>query len=226
MRVLTDIGEVGLHLDGDSIVLRPSLYAMTKLGGPAELVARFALIHSPPPYYEISPRLRRGLNEATIRENERLFRNHARQVFWSCWEVLAACADGQDISRFAGTPGDKYGSYRVGAMPTGDIIHIARALMQHGIIGRSLKEIDGDEDSPKPDGETFAKEFHAAQYVALAMAHLGMPEDAAWNMTMTSFVKAMRAKFGEQKEDRSAVEHKKTMTWLQQVNAIRDKGKA
>lgn len=42
MRILTDIGEIGVACDGRCIVLRPSLAAMASLGEPAEIVQIFA----------------------------------------------------------------------------------------------------------------------------------------------------------------------------------------
>jgi hypothetical protein len=44
MQILKEIGEVGVHLDGATHVLRPSLYAMTQIGEPEEIVREFASV--------------------------------------------------------------------------------------------------------------------------------------------------------------------------------------
>lgn len=218
MRVLVDIGEVGLESPDRSIILRPSLYAMSRIGTPSEIVSVFARIHSMPPVFEVYEGMRTGLAMATIDENRRRIKQHWSEVFWSAWSVLAACSE-SDITDFIGTPGARLGSYRPGYLLTEDIITLARSLMKHGVIGIAPPKFP--EDEPASPG-TFTEEFKAAEFVGLAMGHLNMSEDEAWNMTMTSFTGAMKAKFGENKEARISKEHDDTMAWLSKVNAKRD----
>ena len=39
--VLTEIGEIGVHFEGLELILSPSLYAMSKIGDPKEIVDTF-----------------------------------------------------------------------------------------------------------------------------------------------------------------------------------------
>lgn len=53
MMILTETGEIGVHLpDGETLVLRPSLYAMSRLGSPKEIVETYALVMHPEPFPE------------------------------------------------------------------------------------------------------------------------------------------------------------------------------
>ncbi len=42
--ILTEIGEIGVHHNGETYVLRPSLYAMSKIGSPKEILRTYAFI--------------------------------------------------------------------------------------------------------------------------------------------------------------------------------------
>lgn len=42
--ILTDVGEIGVYFEGREFILRPSLYAMTKLGNGQDIVATYALV--------------------------------------------------------------------------------------------------------------------------------------------------------------------------------------
>ena len=72
-------------------------------------------------------------------------------------------------------------------MPPSERLVIARHLMQHGMIGR-----------PRPgsvaSGE-YAEEFHAAEYVAAARAHLGMSAADAEALSMTELQLMLEMKF-------------------------------
>jgi hypothetical protein len=54
----------------------------------------------------------------------------------------------------------------------------------------------------------------------MAIAHLGMSEQQAWDMTVTGFVMAMRAKFPPPPRARPTLkELDSMMDWLDKVNA-------
>lgn len=79
-------------------------------------------------------------------------------------------------------------------IPVEDKLVLAQHLLKHGLIG---------EIPPKKTNEDteYSNEFHAKKFVYLAVAHLGMRESDAWNMSMTAFQEAMEAKFPSPKND-------------------------
>lgn len=80
------------------------------------------------------------------------------------------------------------------AIPIEDKLVLAQHLLKHGLIGEiAPKKINDDTD--------YSNEFHAKKFVYLAVAHLGMREIDAWNMSMTAFQEAMEAKFPSTKND-------------------------
>lgn len=220
MRVKTSIGEQGLQLQsGEFVVLRPSMYAMTRLGTPEEIVAKFVALHSPAPLATPSEGDSHGVVAAINSENRRRLRDHWREMLFLSHEVLSACCD-EDLAPFIGEPGSRYASYRLGPVPVEAMVELARSLMQHGTIG-PIKVKPADPEAPR-DKEKYVGGFNALLFVSKAIAVLGMSEDEAWNMTMSSFAAMWEAKFGENKQERHSQEHDDTMAWLKKVNEKRD----
>lgn len=220
MRVKTSIGEQGLQLQsGEFVVLRPSMYAMTQLGTPEEIVAKFVALHSPAPLAYPQEGDSHGVIAAIESENRRRLRDHWREMLFLSWEILTACSD-KDLAPFIGEPGSKYASYRPGPVPMEAMVELARSLMQHGTIG-PIKIKPVDPEAPK-DKSKYTAGFDALVFVSKAVAVLGMSEDDAWNMTMSSFAAMWEAKFGENKQERHSQEHDDTMAWLKKVNEKRD----
>lgn len=194
----TTIGEIGIHANGRDWLLRPSLLAISSLGTPAEIVQLFAHIHSAPPKFPA------------------LFRAWERDQLSAAYYIIAACCISGDHTELLGHQGSRYSSWVPGAMPAADWMPVARALLRHGIIGNAKPKRMARQ---KKD---FLAEFNAAEYAALAMAHLGLSEDDAWNMTMTSFGAAMKAKFGEPEEKGPSLDqHDEAMKQLAEINAVR-----
>ena len=211
MRVLTDIGEVGITFGGRTHVVRPSFYSMSQIGTPAEIVEAYAALFSAPaltgkPWAD-KPRLRRW----------------GRDRLMTALTVMYACADPvDDLGPLLGGVSERMG-YQPGAMPIENIIALARALMRHGIVG------DVSTKRAENGAGDYSSTFKARDYVASAMAHLGASEADAWNMTMTSFLAAMRAKYpptdakGRPINAPTSEQHDATMDWLARVNAARRK---
>lgn len=207
MHILTEIGEIGLEYQGREYRLRPSLAAMARIGTPAEIVEVFGLVLGGPPEPTGNPVLDRPR-----------WRAWGREQFRAALSVLHACCD-DDLSPLIGWTTERM-TYRPGAMPAANITVLARELLRHGVIG------DVPTDPRQPKRGKFSPEFHARDFAALAMAHLGLSEAEAWQMTMTSFILAMRAKFPPPetptKDDAPSEEaHDATMAWLAAVNAKR-----
>lgn len=195
--ILTDIGEIGVHYKGNTYILRPSLYAMTQIGDKKEILLSYAIV----------------MSEFTDKKSKWRQFNEALAVINSCSEV--------DLSEVFGYLNEKRKYVKKAANYT-DVIAIARSLLKHGITGAQepLK-------NKEPDQSTYTNEFKASEHVSLAMAHLGITEKEAWNMTMTSLVGAMRAKFPEPESNEpgskapTKEQHEATMEWFEKIQRKR-----
>lgn len=197
--ILTEIGEIGVHYNNgrDCIILRPSLYAMSQIGTPAEIVETYAVIMSDP---------------ITIKDQWNRFRDALHVI---------NCCSAEDIDHVFGYFNERL-KFVHKLVPMQDIVTLAQSLMRHGITG-AQKPLPR-----KPDTESqYTNEFNAQEHVAVAMAHLGLSEREAWDMTMTGLIGALRAKFPPTKEQESAQsaptpqEHDETMAWFEEINAAR-----
>jgi len=79
-------------------------------------------------------------------------------------------------------------------IPVEDKLILSQHLLKHGLIG----DVPPKKTSEDAD---YSNEFHAKKFVYLAVAHLGMRELDAWNMSMTAFQEAMEAKFPNNDKD-------------------------
>lgn len=205
--ILTEIGEVGVYTAEGVVRLRPSLYAMSRLGEPAEIVEAFATVMG-------------GAEDSA----------QVDRMFQIALGVIYSCAD-EDAD-----PSGLFGGYEIvdgalqyvpGSAPVEHVIPIARCLLKHGVTGAlpALPRRAGDEEP------AYVKEFSARDHVAMAMAHLGVSERDAWNMTMTSLVGALRAKFPPTESNAPGAraptkeEHNATMAWFDKIEAKRKAAK-
>lgn len=210
MQALTAIGEVGIEVGGRSYLLRPSLFSMTRIGSPSEIVETFGLLCGPQPvnYFPGVP----------VLDPVAKWR---RDRFSAALIVLNSCT-AEDLSELIGGF-TGYRRYTPGLMPMEDIIGVARSLIVHGVTGNAKP----DPRRP-PSKADYLTEFKAKDYVACAMAHLGASERDAWNMTMTSFSAAMRSKYPPPEEkpgQRPAPtleDIDATMARLKKINALRE----
>lgn len=205
--IITNIGHVGIRLDGKTIVLNPSLLAMTKLSNPVDI---FSKVHG-------------GHYPAHRIDNPELMTQIAVRCYGEMLEaaiqVLKVCCE-FDISRLTGTCSlrpDGRQHLIPGKMPQDDILVIARHLLLHGIIGNQKD----DPDYEDKDKGKWSSEFDARPLAYMAVAHLGMSEEAAWSMTMTSFRAAMDAKFPPDKKKKIPTQKKyeETMDWAERMMA-------
>lgn len=189
--ILTSIGEIGVHWGERTIVLRPSLYAMSRLGGPKEIVRVFSSVMG----------------------------DHSDDRLGDALAAIYACTE-EDVSDVFGHWSDA--GYMPGSVPVIDVLHLARCLLKHGVVG-ALPEMPG-----KPGEEPeYVGEFDARAHVSLAIAHLGMSEQDAWRTTMTALVGALRAKFPRPESNEPGAkaptkeQHQATMDWFERVEAAR-----
>lgn len=194
MRVNTSIGEIGVSANGRDFLFRPSLFAMQRLDDP---VRAFVDIHNP--------------DRSKDAENKR---------FLAAVEVLEACID-EDISDLVGSMSPRYHgdsfagfSWRCGLISFTDCIILAASLIRHGVIGVVQTET-------KRQDSSYSSKFEPREIASLAMAHLGLSEEQAWNMTVTGFVLAMRAKFPDPKKE----EEKKADEALKKYDKMMERNK-
>lgn len=198
---IVSIGEIGVSVGERDYLFRPSLAAMDSLGSPAEIVEKFSILHEPPKINPIWP--------------VQSYRAWEREVAATAYDVLAACSD-EDVTPLLGHMGTRWGSFVMGAMPVDDMIHLARSLIRHGIIGLKPEGL-----LAKPPEEEYTAEFKAREFVSQAVAHLGMSTADAWNLTMTEFSGAMQSKFGKPETLPTLDEHDEAMSRLAEINKLR-----
>lgn len=133
----------------------------------------------------------------------------------TAYDVMAACST-DDVTPLLGHMGTRWGSFVPGAMPSSDMVHLARSLMRHGIIG--VKPEGRALEKPK---EEYVPEFKAREFVAQAIAHLGLSSAEAWALTMTEFSGAMQSKFGKPETLPPVEEHDEAMSRLAEINRLR-----
>jgi hypothetical protein len=201
MRAITSIGECVVSLGERDWVFRPSLKAIDSLGSPSEIVEKFSLLFSAPKFNPFWP--------------VPAYRAWEREVMATAYDVLMACCD-VDVTPLIGHMGSKWGSFVPGAMPSHDMVHIARSLMRHGIIG--LKPEGRLIEKPKQE---YVPEFKPREFVAQAVAHLGLSSAEAWQMTMTELSGAMQSKFGKPDTLPPPEEHDEAMSRLAEINRLR-----
>lgn len=197
--ILTEVGEIGVHVGGEDFILRPSLYAISRLGTPRQIVEIYACVMGEP--------------------SGDLWR---REQFEWALAVINQCSD-RDVSEIFGYIGEDL-RYNRGAAPVEHILPLARCLLKHGVVGAlpPLPNSHRDEDD-------YVQEFDARSHVAAAMAHLGVSERDAWGMTMTSLVAALRAKFPPVVSNAPGAraptkeQHEATEAWFEKIDARRKK---
>lgn len=210
--ILRDVGEVGVHVGDRTHMLRPSLYHVSRIGSPADIVAAYGLVFDNT----------LDLVGAVTPDDLPLM------LGWqAAFNVLRACWDGTDeeFTRVAGTL-EPLGEFTPGVIPRTHVVPLARCLLKHGVAG--------DVPPPSSTGKTpeYAQEFVARDHVAFAVAHLGVSEREAWGMTMTSLLLALRAKFPPVPTEQDAaggpltVEHaNEAAEWLEKLSAKRARRK-
>lgn len=205
MVVHTAIGEQLVTVGTRSVLFRPSLLNMTRIGTPAGIVETFVTVCGIPQLSGLAfvdlPRVRAWRGEQ----------------FRTACAVLWCCTDDEDISWLIGYTNERF-RYVPGVLPLEDIIGLAAGLLRHGVMG------DVPAAKGKPPAKDYVAEFNAREFVSAAMAHLGTSENDAWQMTMTSFIGAMRAKFPppvDEKKPLDEVDFDRVSGWLARVNKAR-----
>lgn len=203
---LTEIGEMRISLSDRSFFFKPSFRAMNEIGTPKEIVEVYARLNgidyvAPLQHVEYLPFGAQMQVMKTISKPV-----YGRHVLSAAYIVMQSCCE-DDISVLIGgwKPTPRGLRYVPGIMPVGDIIIIARNLMQHGIIGKSPLKVP---ERLEEQGKKTTNEFHASQYIISARTHFDMTRDEAENLSMTEFQMMIKNKYPEPKgltkEERAA----------------------
>lgn len=208
MQAITDIGQAVIRAGGREIFLNPSFLAISRLGSPEEIVEIFVTVHAGHyPQHRISDKaVMKGVLAHCVAE-----------MAVAAAAVVQACAGEKlkdVIGSFAVTSKGKL-SYRPGAIPFSDVLELARHLIRHGVMGDQPPE-----EFAEKKGE-YSSRFDARSFVYTAVAHLGMSEADAWNMTMTSFRAAMNAKYPPKEKAKIPTQKKydEAMDWAEKMLA-------
>ncbi|WP_199639643.1 DUF6246 family protein [Serratia sp. PAMC26656] len=195
---LTDLGEMVISDAYREYFFRPSFANMTRIGSPAEIVERFADLHT-----SDAPRLLEAALEA-YGEIPGWLLAHINALSFSSdaifagMTVMQACCD-DDISALVGElrpskRGKRAFVFRQGKLPPSDIIILGQALITHGIIGKAkVRKLQ------RYESNSYVNEFKAFEYIIAARNHFNMPRSEAEQLTMTDFQQLLAAKYPEQK---------------------------
>lgn len=209
MQAITDIGQAKIRCGNRDIFLNPSFLSMSRIGTPKDIVSVFLKAHAG--HYPTH-----RITDVKLLQNT-LARCYAEMVIASVMAVQACCAE--DISSIVGehsiTSKGKL-VMRPGQLPIADIIQLARHLMRHGVMGDQPPE-----EATSNKGE-YSSRFEVRSFVYMAVAHLGMSEADAWNMTMTSFRAAMNAKYPPPDKPKipSQEHYDEVMDWADKMAAL------
>lgn len=175
-------GQFAAVVNGKRYEFNPCFAAMAKIGNDSELVEYFALIHGSkyPSRLPTDPDLRNSIMARCYGE-----------IVQTSMRILKCCSDDEIAPLLGECRLTSSGKLRLkpGLMPTSDVITLAQHCMYHGLIGDGPEEDAGEirEGEYKPT-------FNVLEFVYSAVAHLGLSESEAWNMTMTGYRAAVRAK--------------------------------
>ena len=170
----TAIGEIGVHVDGQSYTLRPSFLAMQKIGQPEDIEATMLFCGS-----------------ALMKQQELIAPSLAELAY--CLDVIEACAVKPIPAKVFGQlveVGD-INKYQPGEENQETLVIVANALLKSGVHGKpDPKRLR----KAKPD-EKFL--FDPIEFVSVAMSPNGFNKssDDAWQMTMVEFQRVFDATF-------------------------------
>lgn len=163
--IRTDLGECGMHWEGEEYIFSPSFFAMSQIGDKKEIVD---LIKN----YGASNFVWNMTDAAII--------------------LIACCTshDAEQVTDLIGRPDMSQKGHmiwRLGKLPQTEMVSlqiIAKNLLWSGVIGRpNERRID--------EGGEPLTEFDATEYASSAMALLHIDSEAAWRLTMIEFQRAI-----------------------------------
>lgn len=184
MTVNTEIGQLHVRCDGHDYIFSPSLLAMTRIGSPEYIIDCFVKVFGGhyPQNVPDNPWIQKVISSPV----------YGRPMLSAALIIMQACCD-DDITPLAGefrfnAAGRQI--YRPGRMDVKNIIILAQHLIHHGVTGDNA--IPATEDSGG-----YSSQFDARTLVYSLVAHMGITEERAWEMSMTAINYLLRARFPE-----------------------------
>lgn len=169
MKVITAIGHAGIKTPDGEYKLVPTLAAIASLDDPVQMY--------------------KDLTDPFTPHDNRI------QIAYA---IIIGCSNKNGIEKWLGQKETAKPRMRKGVITRTysdvyiDAAHafaIAEQLLFHGMVGkikrRSVSVSEGD----------YTDTFDPLEWVATVVAHLGLSEADAWNMTMTSVLSALKTKF-------------------------------
>ena len=183
----TSIGVFSVATKDREYEFKPSFKAMDKIGSGAEIVEVYAKLHGGASLLQMASGVVPAWTKKVALADYNAVLQSAILVMWCCCEDDISALTGSFVPRASG----RGMVHRIGMMPQEDIIAMARGLIKHGLIGANPPK--------KKAGGGYSSEFKVADFVYMASAHLGLPPESAWGLTMTEFQLMMDAKYGQDK---------------------------
>lgn len=198
MTPITSIGEFVLSVGSSDYILKPSFEHISLIGTPAEIVQCYGTLNGLGIDYDSIQSITDFASSQKRFPPNGVFAQamasgtYTKEMTRAAALVIMCCCY-DDCSDLVGEYVDVGGrvEFRRGIMPELEMIHTARNLMEHGIIGKvKLRKLQKNEGKNE-----FTKEFHCAEYISAARVHFSMSRQEAGDLTMTEFMELMKIKF-------------------------------
>ena len=174
--IITAIGQVGISTPSGQYTLTPSLAAIASMTDPVEMYSDLTSTDTP----------------------------HEWRV-QVAHDVIMACTDDKSINQYLGMrqigkprlrKGVVVRKYSSVYVTDAHAVIIAENLLFHGMIGKI-------EHKTTPSVSDYTATFKPIEWMAAVVAHLGITERDAWQMTMTSILSALKTKFPPSEKEKA-----------------------
>lgn len=161
----TDFGFAEIYYKEKVFQLKPTFINISKLGSPKQIIKMFEDLFYKP--------------------------FHVIKSFGVALDIIRACGlDDDDVTGYITiSPFSNKSMICKGAMNIDEVFILADHCLKHGVCGMIEKDDDNKDQTGNP-----MVEFDAFQYITIAMEFLGISINEAENLTMTQFLKLVRAK--------------------------------
>ena len=198
MTPITSIGEFVLSVGSSDYLLKPSFEHISLIGTPSEIVQCYATLNGLGVDYDCIQSITDFASSLQKYPANPIFGQAMSSGIYTkdmtraaALVVMCCCYD--DCADLTGEYVDVDGrvEFRHGRLPDLEMIHLARSLMEHGIIGKvKMRKLQKNEGKNE-----YTKEFHCAEYISAARVHFSMSRQEAGDLTMTEFMELMKIKF-------------------------------
>lgn len=179
------IGDAAIEYEGREYILRPSFYAMQRIGSPEEIKEIAELCYS------------------ALARKQAGFNNNHYEIN-ACYHVLTSCG-GDDIPvelyGYFDDNGEGMPVFIEGVEPVGKMIVIANHLISKGMNGNPSAYMMRRGRSSGAKLEL----FNPIDYVSSAVSHLGLSFNDAWTMTMIELQRAIESKFPQSEKQKQSM---------------------